>query len=145
MLWLIVRLLVDVRLATLAGAALAGEPDLGPVLVEVARRESSLQLVSVHEGDARYSDAVRPRGCTGDGWSTRGVHGVMAGHTAHHLPAPLRCSPWLFDVPIVSAYASARRAASWRCRAHSRCRSWLAVKREGPPRVSGQALRSPAR
>ena len=128
MLWLIVRLLVDVRLATLAGAALAGEPDLGPVLVEVARRESGLELVSVHAIDSRYSDAVRLRGCTGDGWSTRGSHGVMAGYTMHHLPAWARCSPWVLDLPIVSAYASARRAASWRCRAHPRCRSWLAVE-----------------
>lgn len=125
MLWLILRVLVDVRTATLAGAALAGAPELGPVLVDVARRESRLQLVSVHARDARYSDAVRPRGCAGDGWSTRGVHGAMAGYTIGHLPRALRCSPWVLDLPLVSAYASARRASSWRCRAHPRCRSWL--------------------
>ena len=123
---MIVRLFLDVRLATLAGAALAGESDLGPVLVDVARRESSLRWVSVHLGDSRYSDAVRPRECPpGPGWSTRGSHGAMAGYTVHHLPRALRCSPWVLDVPIVSAYACARRAASWRCRAHPRCRSWL--------------------
>ena len=42
-----------------------------------------------------------------------------------HLPVALRCAPWVIDIPIVSAYAAARRARSWRCRAHPRCRSWL--------------------
>lgn len=126
MLWLIARLLVDVRLATLVGAALAGDPELGPVLVDVARRESQLQLVGVHARDARWSRHVRPRGCDGDGWSTRGVHGLMAGYSMRHLPIG-RCSPWLLDVPLVSAYVATRRARSRACRAAPRCRSWLSV------------------
>lgn len=127
MLALILRLALDVRAATLVGAALAGEPELGPRLVDVARRESRLSLVGVHAIDSRWSSSVRPRGCTGDGWSTRGAHGMMASYAMPHLPSWLRCSPWVLDVPVVSAYAAARRASSWRCRAHPRCRSWLNV------------------
>ena len=128
MLWMIVRLLLDVRLATIAGAALAGEPELGPVLVEVARRESGLSLVGVHAIDSQWSERVRPRSCPpGPGWSTRGAHGQMAAYAVPHLPSWARCSPWVLDLPLASAYASARRAASWQCRQHPRCRSWLAT------------------
>lgn len=128
MLWLILRLLLDVRLATIAGAALAGEPELGPVLVEVARRESALSLVGIHAIDSQWSERVRPRTCPpGPGWSTRGAHGAMAAHTVRWLPSAFRCSPWVLDLPLASAYASARRAASWQCRQHPRCRSWLAT------------------
>ena len=128
MLWMIVRLLLDVRLATIAGAALAGEPELGPVLVEVARRESGLSLVGIHAIDSQWSERVRPKSCpSGPGWSTRGAHGAMAAYSIRWLPSAFRCSPWVIDLPIVSAYASARRAASWQCRQHPRCRSWLAT------------------
>lgn len=128
MLALILRLALDVRAATLVGAALAGEPDLGPRLVEVARRESRLELVSVHAVDSQWSARVRPPGCSGDGWSTRGAHGMMAAYALPHLPRALRCSPWVLDLPLVSAYAAARRARSWQCRQHPRRRSWLTTR-----------------
>lgn len=128
MVTLLLRLALDVRLATLAGASLAGHPELGPVLVDVARRESRLELVGVHEGDSGYSAALRPRGCSGQaGWSTRGAHGQMAAYALQYAPAALRCSPWVLDIPIVSAWLAARRAVHWRCRAVARCRSWLAT------------------
>jgi hypothetical protein len=123
---LILRLGLDVRAATLVGAALAGEPQIGPLLVEVARRESRLQLVGIHAIDSRWSAQLRPAGCEGQaGWSTRGAHGMMAAYALPYLPAVLRCSPWVLDVPLVSAYAAARRATGWRCRQHPRCRAWL--------------------
>lgn len=126
MLALIVRLLLDVRAATVLGATLAGEPDLAGTLVDVARRESRLELVGVHEIDAGWSDRVRPRDCPpGPGWSTRGAHGQIAAYALPYLGAWARCRPWVLDMPAVSAFAAARRASSWRCRQVARCRSWL--------------------
>lgn len=132
MVTLLLRLALDVRVATIAGASLAGHPELGPALVDVARRESRLELVSVHAIDSRWSASLRPSGCSGrDGWSTRGAHGQMAAYALRYAPGWARCAPWLLDVPIVSAWLAARRASSWRCRQHPRCRSWLAT-RDGP-------------
>lgn len=128
MLWLTLRLLFDVRLATLVGAALAGDPELGPVLVDVARRESSLQLVGVHRRDARHSEAARPNGCPrGRVYSSRGAHGQFAAYALQYGPDVFRCSTRLVDIPLVSAYLGTIRAKHWRCRAVKRCRSWLAV------------------
>ncbi|MBK6920502.1 MAG: hypothetical protein IPH07_24085 [Deltaproteobacteria bacterium] len=126
MIGLLLRLALDVRVASIAGAIIAGHPDAADRVVAIARRESGLALVGVHELDARWSRSLRPRDCAGHrgGWSTRGAHGQMAAYALQYLPAPLRCSPWLIDVPIVSAWVAARRATSRRCLAVSRCRSW---------------------
>lgn len=129
MIGLLLRLALDVRVASIAGAIIAGHPDAADRVVAIARRESGLSLVGVHELDARWSRHVRPSSCTGHrgGWSTRGAHGQMAAYALQYLPAPLRCSPWLLDVPLVSAWVAARRATSRRCLAVSRCRSWADV------------------
>lgn len=122
---LLLRTLLDVRFATHLGASLAGEPELAPRLVEIARRESRLHpLVGEHALDARWSAGLRPDGCSGGGWSTRGAHGQIAAYALPYLPAVFRCSPWVLDLPVVSAWAAARRAAGWRCQAVARCRSW---------------------
>lgn len=123
---LILRILLDVRFATHLGASLAGEPELGPVLVQVARRESQLDpFIGQHEIDAHHSAGLRPQGCSGGGWSTRGAHGQMAVYALQYLPGVFRCQPWLIDIAVVSAWTGARRAAGWRCRQVARCRSWM--------------------
>lgn len=124
MLGLLVRLLLDVRVASHLGAALAGHPEFGGEIVAIARRESRLQLVSVHARDAAWSRAVRPEGCTGSGYATRGVHGQFAARALEHLPSWCRCWPVLVDVPLVSAYTATKRAKSKRCSQVLRCRSW---------------------
>lgn len=134
MLAFILRLVFDGRVATLAGAALAGHSELGPTLIDVARRESRLELIGVHAIDARWSASLRPQECFGqDGWSTRGIHGMMAAHALQYAPRWARCSPWILDIPIVSAWLAARRASSWRCWQHPRCRSWLGVAQQQKP------------
>lgn len=127
----VLALLFDVRVATLIGAALAGAPELGERLVNVARRESRLLPIGVHAIDAWAGRRVAPADCPKladpAGWSTRGAHGLMAAYTMRHLPTWLRCSPWVLDVPLVSAFAAARRARSKACHRHPRCRSWLGM------------------
>lgn len=124
MLGLILRCALDPVVASHIGAALAGEPELGDRLVAIARRESRLQLVGVHEGDAWMARRL------GAGWSTRGVHGHVAAYAWPYVPAWLRwAGPAVLDVPLVSAVVSARRARSWRCRQVAGCRSWLGLAR----------------
>jgi hypothetical protein len=47
---LLLRLALDPVAASHAGAALAGAPELGEQLVVIARRESALELVGIHDG-----------------------------------------------------------------------------------------------
>lgn len=126
MLGLLLRLALDVRVATVAGAVLAGRPGEADRLLEIARRESGMALVGVHELDSRWSRRVRPSTCDvhRGGWSTRGSHGQMAAYAMAYLPKWLRCSPWVLDIPLVSAWVAARRVTSPRCRSVARCRSW---------------------
>jgi len=127
---LLFRVLVDVRLASHLGAALAGDPAFGDELVAIAKRESRLDpLVGIHEGDAWASARVRPAGCAGGGFATRGVHGLMFGYSVRHLPDFLRCSPWVLDIPLVSAIVATRRARSWQCRQTRRCVAWMECER----------------
>lgn len=116
MIGLLLRLALDVRLASWAGAWLAGQPQCADELVVVARRESGLSLVSIHEGDKWMERRL------GAGQSTRGVHGMVA---AFSLPQ----APWLLDVPLVSAFVAARRASSWRCRQVAACVRWMECER----------------
>lgn len=115
---LLARLVLDPRAASHVGAALAGEPELGPTLVAIARRECRLQLCSVHPGDAWMARTL------GEGWSTRGAHGQVARYALQYAPSWARSWPWVVDLPIVSAWLGARRAASWRCRRVKACRAW---------------------
>jgi hypothetical protein len=115
----ILRLALDVRSASYLGAALAGEPELAPCISAIAWRESSHELISIHEGDAWMSMSL------GDGWSTRGVHGQVAAFAWPHVPVWLRwLGPVVLDVPLVSAFAATRRHRSWRCRATPACAEW---------------------
>lgn len=116
---LVARLSLDPRLASHVGAALAGEPQLGPVLVDIARRESRLELVGLHARDGWMSRSL------GEGCSTRGVHGQVPPFALQYGPAWMHGQCWLLSVPLVSAYLGAKRAAHWRCRATAGCRSWL--------------------
>lgn len=119
--FLLARLVLDARVASYVGALIAGEPELGPVLEHIARRESRLELVGVHPADLWMERTL------GEGYSTRGVHGCVAAFTLPHLGAWAWPYPWLLDVPLVSAFASAKRATHWRCRATRGCRSWLGL------------------
>lgn len=122
MIGLVLRLVLDVRLACYLGALVAGEPELGPLLEHIAWRESRLELVGLHPEDAWMQRSL------GDGWSTRGAHGMVAAYAWPHVPAWLRWwGPSVLDVPLVSAFAGARRAAHWRCRAVAGCRAWLGL------------------
>lgn len=107
----------------LLDAPLASEMVGGEWLVRICRRESGcpVGLFGVHEGDAHHERTL------GEGMSTRGVHGLMAAYSLVHVPEVAWMGPWVLDVPLVSAIASVRRAASWRCRATAACRSWLGV------------------
>lgn len=105
-------------------APLASEMVGGEWLVRICKRESGcpVGLFGVHEGDAWMAKRV------GDGWSTRGVHGMVARYAWPSVPSMLRWwGPSVLDVPLVSAIVAVRRAASWRCRATAACRSWLGV------------------
>jgi hypothetical protein len=112
---LFLRALVDVRLASHLGALVAGEPAFGPDLVCIARRESRLEFVGLHEGDAWMQRSLGP------GLSTRGVHGQVA---AFALPSWLHWAPWVLDVPVVSAVVATRRAKSWQCKQTAACVRW---------------------
>jgi hypothetical protein len=114
MMWLL-RIALDVRLASHVGALLAGEPQMGPTVSCIAWRESRHELVSVHEGDAWMQRRL------GEGLSTRGVHGQVA---AFALPTWLHGAPWLLDVPLVSAVIATRRATRKRCSQVRGCVTW---------------------
>lgn len=123
--WLL-QVALDVRVASYLGASLAGAPEFGECLSEIAWRESRHELVSVHEGDAWMARRL------GEGWSTRGVHGLVARYS---LP-PWWPWPAVLDVPLVSAVVATRRATSWRCRQVRGCVRWLRCERRGIPRGS---------
>jgi hypothetical protein len=118
----LVRLaLFDPRVASLLGALVTGQPQLGPELIHICERESHCRPVGAHKRDMQagptmYRNAMRV------GWlddecifhrgdpkrfSTRGVHGMAAAYTLRWLP----CSPpEVLDIPLVSAIAASRRA-----------------------------------
>lgn len=123
MIALLLRIAFDVRLASHLGAWLAGAPELGPALERVCVREAPrCQLRSVHEGDRWMERTLGP------GMGTRGSWGTVAAYTVRWLPFGWR-SPWLLDVPILGAYAAARRAASPGCVRARACRGWIGMQR----------------
>ena len=123
MIALLFRVLLDVRVASHIGAALAGEPDMGRCISTIAWRESKHELVGVHPGDAWMARRL------GDGWSTRGAHGMVARYS---LPA---WWPWpaVLDVPLVSAVIATRRARTWQCRQTLGCVRWRRCEPRGIP------------
>lgn len=124
--------------ASRVGAALAGYPELGPQLEAICRRESGCSYVGLHDLDARHGsaawrNAVRvgwldPQRCAthrrGEAarWSTTGAHGQLAAYSVRWLG--LCAPPWVLRIPVVSAFAAARRAGSKRCGQVRRCASW---------------------
>jgi hypothetical protein len=112
---LLLRALIDVRLASHLGALLAGHPEFGPTASCIAWRESRHELVSVHEGDAWMERTLGP------GMSTRGAHGLVP---TFSLPPWLHWAPWLLDVPLFSAIATTRRAKAPRCGQVRGCLVW---------------------
>lgn len=113
------------------GAVLAGQPELGPELVDICRRESKCRIVGahrrdVHAGSSMYRNAMRvgwldPQ-CIfhhgdPDRFSTRGIHGMSAAYTLRWLAC---APPEMLDVPFVSAVAASRRAEH-QCRKHGAC------------------------
>lgn len=108
--------------ASHVGAAIAGNPELGPELERISWRESRATYVSIHKRDAWASETVHGkalnRGLLSSmcpwhlydhgGWSTRGAHGLMAGYSVHYLGP---CAPaWAIDIPLLSAVAATLRA-----------------------------------
>jgi hypothetical protein len=115
----LLRLALDVRSASYVGAALAGEPDMGRCVSAIAWRESRHELVGVHAIDSWMSRSL------GDGWSTRGAHGMVAAYAWPYVPSWLRWGgPAVLDVPIVSAFVATRRAKAPRCRQVRGCVLW---------------------
>ena len=72
MLAMLLRAAIDVRVANLLGATLAGHQEASAVLDCIAHRESRFELVGLHAGDAWMQRRL------GAGLSTRGVHGMVA-------------------------------------------------------------------
>lgn len=119
MLATLLRLVLDVRVASHVGALLAGEPQFGDDLACIAWRETRFELTGVHEGDAWMARRL------GDGWSTRGSHGMIARYAWPHVPRILQwLPPAILDVPIVSAFVATRRARAKRCSQVRGCVTW---------------------
>ncbi|HKY50821.1 MAG TPA: hypothetical protein VJP45_06155 [Candidatus Limnocylindria bacterium] len=120
----LLRWTLDVRVASYLGAALAGEPEMGRCISTIAWRESRHELVSVHADDSWMQRSL------GEGWSTRGAHGMVARFS---LPG---WWPWpsVLDVPLVSAYVATRRARAPRCRQVLGCVRWRSCDERGIPK-----------
>ena len=115
--WL-VRVALDVRVASYLGAAMAGEPDFGECASRIAWRESRHTLIGEHPRDAWMGRTL------GDGWGTRGAHGNVARFAIAYLPSWMAFTPRWFDIPLVSAIATTRRATSRRCAEVRGCVVW---------------------
>lgn len=116
--WLL-RAVLDVRTASHVGALLAGEPQMGPTVSCIAWRETRFELTGVHAGDSWMARTL------GEGWSTRGSHGMVARFAWPHVPRILQwLPPAILDVPLVSAFVATRRARSWQCKATPACIRW---------------------
>lgn len=123
MLAIILRIVLDPRIASYIGAALAGVPQHGHRLEAICIREAPhCQIRGIHQGDRWMERRL------GKGQSTRGAWGTVAAYTTRHLPAGLRDPRWL-DVPLLGAYAAARRMASRQCRRTPACMSWSGLGR----------------
>lgn len=126
------RIAFDPVLATVLGTLLAGEPGLAPELLSICRRESHCRPVGAHPGD-RPAGPTMYRKAMARGWlseacvwhggdpyrfSTRGVHGLSAAYSMHFVA---KCvPPEALDIPLVSAFAAARRSR-FMCERHGAC------------------------
>lgn len=124
--------------ASYLAVELVETPLTGPELAAIARRESRGRWVSTHEGDRWAEKRVHRRALergrlsklcpwhrSPEGMSTRGSFGLMASYSLDFL-AP--CLPaWVLDIPLISAIAAARRAASRQCAAVPSCRKWSGI------------------
>lgn len=91
-------------------------------LKHIAVRESSLRPVGVHENDRHATDEMYKKAkearwlsesCPRQGMEVRGILGLSVPYNLRWLG--LRCAPpWIFDIPLVSAFAGARKHKS-RC------------------------------
>ena len=126
----LVMALQDPEVATRV-AAHAWAPGLVDELVGICRRESRCRRkVSEHARDSHHGRKVYARAvergwlrpfcqAPGEGWSTRGSHGLMAGYHVRLLGVP--CLPAsAMDVPLLSAIAAARKAQRL-CRTRQAC------------------------
>lgn len=102
--------------ASRLAAWVTGAPEAD--LVAIARRESQGRRIGVHAGDAWASRLAcrkakrrgwldRDLDCRAGGYATRGAHGQMVAYNGWRVGVTRWV--WLFDVPIVSAIAAARR------------------------------------
>ena len=102
-------------------AARVFAPGLEGELVGICRRESRCRrAIGEHDRDGHHAPRVYARAVArgwlspvcqkpGEGWSTRGNHGLMAGYHVRLLGVP--CLPAkALDVPLLSAVAAARKA-----------------------------------
>lgn len=132
---LVARVVFDPRAAAYVAALLVGEPDLGPRLEAICERESKCTIIGAHPDDAGQSRAVwtaaartgkldpRCQPHRARAWSTRGSFGTMAAYTVVHLPGTC-WQPEALDIPILAAFASARRMKAPACRRVRGCRHW---------------------
>lgn len=138
MILLLLRCVFDPAIAVPLGALLAGRPEFAPTLERIVQRESLGRIIGAHEDDAARSREVWGRAVAVGwidpacqphelrAWSTRGIAGMMAAYSVHHLPG--RCwSPWVLDVPLVSAWVATKRGTARRCREVRACRAWIGL------------------
>lgn len=110
-----------------------GRPDLAPELRAICARESKCKAVSIHNGDrsfarTMYHNAVRakwlsPQTCKHHRgevtrFGVRGAWGTSAAYTLWHLGVCL--PPEVLDIPIVAAYATAKRMI-YQCKRYRAC------------------------
>lgn len=117
-----------------------GRPGEAVVLRRIAKRESWLVRVGIHERDrwstrwawhnAVSAGYLRPSVCPfhrrGAGWwGTRGAWGHVAAFAAQYLPC---LPPWVLDIPVVSAWVAMQRLRVARGRSAPRAlRAWAGV------------------
>ena len=102
------------------------------ILIKTCMRESRCRPVARHKIDEHLSKVVWKnavkRGYLDPqcqpyhgGWSTRGSFGLMAAYHLKYLPFSGKCLPAeVFDIPLVSAYASMRKIENI-CKGNTRC------------------------
>ena len=134
--WVLLTLLRTVLFepvgASMLGAAITGQPEFGPELVGICKRESHCRPVRAHAIDAWAGELMRRKALkvgwldercpfhhgTPERFSTRGVHGLSAAYTLRFLGPCL--PPEVLDVPLVSAVAASLRARH-QCNKHGAC------------------------
>ena len=143
LLWLVRLLTLSPVQASIAGAALAGEPGLASELLDLCEVESLCEPVGIHAGGR-----VRTRGevfwraaveagwlgscdahALDDGarWGIRGTHGLAAAYSVRWLGPCV--APEALDVPLLSAIVTAQRLGELASRyglrtAEARAHAW---------------------